>query len=188
VDIFTAVSVNGGTSWGPNEQLTTAQSDESANNPSRDLNNYTEYMGLAAFAGTAFVGWTDARAANFTTGNNEEIFFAPVSRAGEIADNHDDNDNGGNGNEGGRGDDFLTGHDGADTFIFRDNRTGDDIITVFDPSEDVVQLVGFDASFDPLAELCATARGAELNLGQGDTLLFLGRTVAEFSANDFQII
>ena len=68
--------------------------------------------------------------------------------------------------EGGRGDDFLTGNDGADVFIFRDNRTGDDIITDFDPSEDVVQLVGFDAGFDPLAELSATARGAELDLGQ----------------------
>ena len=90
--------------------------------------------------------------------------------------------------EGGRGDDFLTGNDGADAFIFRDNRTGDDIITDFDPSEDVVQLVGFDASFDPLAELSATARGAELDLGQGDSVLFLGRTVAEFSANDFQIV
>ena len=60
--------------------------------------------------------------------------------------------------EGGRGDDFLTGNDGADVFIFRDNGTGDDIITDFDPSEDVVQLVGFDASFDPLAALSATAR------------------------------
>ena len=90
--------------------------------------------------------------------------------------------------EGGSGDDFLTGNDGADVFIFRDNRTGDDIITDFDPSEDVVQLVGFDASFDPLAELSATAQGAELDLGQGDSVLFLGRTVAEFSANDFLIV
>jgi Ca2+-binding RTX toxin-like protein len=90
--------------------------------------------------------------------------------------------------EGGRGDDFLTGNDGADVFIFRDNRTGDDIITDFDPSEDVVQLVGFDEDFDPLAELSATARGAELDLGRGDSVLFLGRTVAEFSADDFRIV
>ena len=90
--------------------------------------------------------------------------------------------------EGGRGDDSLTGNDGADVFIFRDNMTGDDIITDFDPSEDVVQLVGFDTSFDPLAGLSATAQGAELDLGQGDSVLFLGRTVAEFSANDFQIV
>jgi hypothetical protein len=49
-------------------------------------------------------------------------------------------------------------------------------------------LVGFDTSFDPLAALSATAQGAELDLGQGDSVLFLGRTVAEFSANDFQIV
>lgn len=90
--------------------------------------------------------------------------------------------------EGGRGDDTLTGNGGADNFIFRDNRTGDDIITDFNPSEDVVQLVGFDASFDPLAELSETARGAELDLGQGDSVLFVDRTVAEFSANDFQVV
>jgi serralysin len=90
--------------------------------------------------------------------------------------------------EGGRGDDFLTGNDGADVFIFRDNRTGEDTISDFDPSEDVVQLVGFEEDFDPLAELSATAQGAELDLGQGDSVLFLGRTVAEFSADDFQIV
>jgi hypothetical protein len=40
----------------------------------------------------------------------------------------------------------------------------------------------------PLASLSATARGAELELGAGDSVLFLGRTVAEFSADDFQIV
>jgi serralysin len=90
--------------------------------------------------------------------------------------------------EGGRGDDFLTGNDGADVFIFRDNNTGEDVITDFDPSEDVVQLDGFDEDFDPLAALSATARGAELDLGGDDSVLFLGRTVAEFSADDFQIV
>jgi serralysin len=90
--------------------------------------------------------------------------------------------------EGGHGDDILTGNDGADVFIFRANQTGNDTLTDFDPSEDVVQLVGFDTSFDPLAALSATAQGAELDLGQGDSVLFLGRTVAEFSANDFQIV
>jgi Ca2+-binding RTX toxin-like protein len=90
--------------------------------------------------------------------------------------------------EGGRGDDFLTGNGGADVFIFRDNRTGEDVITDFDPSEDVVQLVGFDEDFDSLAALSATTRGAELDLGGGDSVLFMGRTVAEFSADDFQIV
>jgi serralysin len=41
--------------------------------------------------------------------------------------------------EGGRDDDFMTGNDGADVLIFRDNRTGNDIITDFDPSEEVAR-------------------------------------------------
>ncbi|MCA6109147.1 CHRD domain-containing protein [Bradyrhizobium cenepequi] len=90
--------------------------------------------------------------------------------------------------EGGRGNDFLTGNDGADTFVFRDNQTGDDIITDFDPSEDVVQLEGFDASFDPLAALTAQPLGTELDLGGGNSVLFQGRTLAEFSADDFQLV
>jgi serralysin len=90
--------------------------------------------------------------------------------------------------EGGRGNDSLTGNDGADVFVFRDNQTGDDIVTDFDPSEDVVQLVGFDPSFDPLAALTAQSGGTELDLGGGNTVLFQGRTLAEFSANDFQLV
>ncbi|MGY3620702.1 CHRD domain-containing protein [Bradyrhizobium sp. USDA 10063] len=90
--------------------------------------------------------------------------------------------------EGGRGNDFLTGNDGADVFVFRDNGAGDDIITDFDPSEDVVQLEGFGASFDPLAALTAQPLGTELDLGGGNSVLFLGRTLAEFSADDFQLM
>ena len=90
--------------------------------------------------------------------------------------------------DGGRGDDFLTGNDGADVFIFRDNGTGDDMVTDFDPSEDVTQLVGFDASFDPLAALSAQSLGTELDLGDGNSVLFVGRTLAEFNADDFLIL
>jgi serralysin len=87
--------------------------------------------------------------------------------------------------EGGRGDDILTGNDGADVFRLLANQIGDDTITDFDPSEDVVELVGFDASFDPLAALSATSQGTELDLGGGNSVLLLGRTVGEFSADDF---
>ena len=90
--------------------------------------------------------------------------------------------------DGGRGDDYLTGNDGADVFIFRNNGSGDDLVNDFDPSEDVAQLVGFDPGFDALAALSATARGTELDLGGGNSVLFVGRTLAEFSANDFQIV
>jgi serralysin len=90
--------------------------------------------------------------------------------------------------EGGRGDDILTGNDGADVFTFRANQTGDDTITDFDPIEDIVELVGFGGSFDPLAALSATPGGTELDLGGGNSVLLLGRTVAEFSADDFRIV
>jgi serralysin len=90
--------------------------------------------------------------------------------------------------EGGLGNDTLTGNDGADVFTFRANQTGDDMITDFDPSEDVVELVGFGVSFDPLAALSAATGGTELDLGGGNSVLLLGRTVAEFSADDFLIV
>jgi hypothetical protein len=62
------------------------------------------------------------------------------------------------------------------------------MITDFDPSEDVVELVGFGVSFDPLAALSATSQGTELDLGGGNSVLLLGRTLAEFGADDFLIV
>jgi Ca2+-binding RTX toxin-like protein len=90
--------------------------------------------------------------------------------------------------EGGRGNDSLTGNDGADVFVFRANGTGDDAITDFDPAEDVVQLVGFGATFNPLAALSVQPLGTQLDLGGGDSVLFQGRALADFTANDFQIV
>jgi serralysin len=89
--------------------------------------------------------------------------------------------------DGGRGDDNLTGNDGADVFIFRNNGSGDDLVNDFDPSEDVAQLVGFEPGFDALAALSAQAGGTELDLGGGNSVLFVGRTLAEFGADDFLI-
>ncbi len=68
---------------------------------------------------------------------------------------------GGNGADvidGGRGNDFLTGNDGADVFIFRNNGSGEDLVSDFDPSEDVAQLVGFEEGFDALAALSPSRR------------------------------
>lgn len=90
--------------------------------------------------------------------------------------------------DGGRGDDILTGNDGADVFIFRNNGSGDDLVTDLDPSEDVAQLVGFEEGFDALAALSPQTDGTELDLGGGNSVLFVGRTLAEFSADDFLIL
>lgn len=78
VDIFVSVSNNGGITWSANQQVTTARSDESIANAARDGNNYGEYFGLIAYDGVAHAAWTDARAANFTAGTNEDVYTAAI--------------------------------------------------------------------------------------------------------------
>lgn len=75
VDVFISSSPDGIT-WSANQRLTTAVSDESVNNAARDGNNYGEYFGLAADRCFAHAAWTDARAANFTNGTNEDVYIA----------------------------------------------------------------------------------------------------------------
>ncbi|MCH8824394.1 MAG: exo-alpha-sialidase [Planctomycetes bacterium] len=78
VDIYTSVSHDGAASWSRNQQVTTAQSDESVNNPQRDSRNYLEYIGLSVHDGVAHVSWTDARDDNFNAGTNEDIYSAAI--------------------------------------------------------------------------------------------------------------
>lgn len=79
--VYVASSTDGGGIWSANQQLTGAASDESTANPARDSNNYGEYFGLSAHDGVAYGGWTDARAANFTAGTNEEVYIARMAFA-----------------------------------------------------------------------------------------------------------
>jgi Ca2+-binding RTX toxin-like protein len=105
-----------------------------------------------------------------------------------FGDRGDDAILGGNANdtiEGGAGDDTLAGFGGADTFVFRFDAPGDDTINDFDTTADVVQLIGFDAGFDPLANLSDTTSGAVLDLGDAGEVLFFGRLANEFSAGSF---
>ena len=78
VDVYMSTSQNGGLSWSTNKQLTEAVSNESVTNAARNTNNYTEYFGMSAIGGYAFTAWTDARAANFTAGLNEEVYMVGV--------------------------------------------------------------------------------------------------------------
>ena len=83
----------------------------------------------------------------------------------------------------------MSGNGGADVFVFRAaEATGDDVITDFNLVDDTVRLVGF-AGFDPLGEPRPRRRKATLlDLGDGDQVVFLGRTVAEFTAGDFVLV
>jgi serralysin len=91
--------------------------------------------------------------------------------------------------EGGADDDTMGGNGGPDVFVFdAGESTGDDVITDFNRADDTVRLVGFGTGFDPLANLSQAADGTLLDLGDGDGVLFLGRLVAEFAADDFVLV
>jgi hypothetical protein len=84
-DIYFGQSTNGGLSFTPNVKVTTAMSDESANNPCADAGNqYGDYEGIVAYGGTIHPIWTDGRLDCTTdpaTGQRfgEEIFTALVT-------------------------------------------------------------------------------------------------------------
>jgi hypothetical protein len=84
-DIFFSQSTNGGLSFAANVKVTTAMSDESANNPFADAGNqYGDYEGIVAFDGSIHPIWTDGRfdatidpATGLPVG--EEIFTATIT-------------------------------------------------------------------------------------------------------------
>lgn len=71
VDVFTTRSVNCGINYKKNVQVTKpsaefnnstiSYSDESANNPAHNVNQYGDYIGVDARNARAYIGWTDSR-------------------------------------------------------------------------------------------------------------------------------
>ena len=59
VEIFMAISDDGGVNFGPNILISDGQSDQSTNNPNRTGNNYLEYIGIASYDCRAFAVWAD---------------------------------------------------------------------------------------------------------------------------------
>ncbi len=84
-DIFFSQSTDGALSFAPNAKVTTAMSDESADNPCADAGNqYGDYEGIVAFGGNIHPIWTDGRfdcTIDPATGQmlGEEIFTALVT-------------------------------------------------------------------------------------------------------------
>lgn len=84
-DIFFAQLTNGGASFAPNVKVTTAMTDESANNPCADAGNqYGDYEGITAYNGVIHPIWTDGRldcATDPATGQliREEVFTAAIT-------------------------------------------------------------------------------------------------------------
>jgi hypothetical protein len=59
VQVVMAVSTDGAASFEPNTLVSDDQSDQSANNLNRTINNFLEYIGIAIFDGVAFPVWSD---------------------------------------------------------------------------------------------------------------------------------
>ncbi len=72
-NVYTAVSTTGGASFSANTRISTSASDESANNPSADANQYGDYLGITMQGGKEHPVWTDTRAFRVAA---EEVFSA----------------------------------------------------------------------------------------------------------------
>ena len=75
-DIFFARSTDGGASFGPNVQVTTAPTNETCCGADRG-NQYGDYEGIAALGGSVHPVWTDRRAS--VAPLDEEVFTATLS-------------------------------------------------------------------------------------------------------------
>ena len=89
--------------------------------------------------------------------------------------------------DGGADDDMLGGFGGADQFVFLAGQSGKDIITDFEFGQDIAALSGFAEDFNPLDHLTQAAGGTKLDLGDGNSVLFLAKLVTEFDAADFAV-
>ena len=88
--------------------------------------------------------------------------------------------------DGGLGDDALFGNFGADLFVFND---GEDVISLFDPDEDQIDLTAFDTDVDTvLANADENRLGTTLNLGDGDELTILGVDIADLAQDDVLLV
>ena len=90
--------------------------------------------------------------------------------------------------DGGEGDDILTGGRDDDLFIF-DRGDGFDVITDFDPGDDLIQLNGFSiADFDGLMDAAVDDGGdvvITLDEASGDELRLVGVNKADLDDDDF---
>ena len=78
VNVFFAVSSNGGASFSTNVKVSTASSNETQGDFTNFGNQYGDYEGLDAYGGVAHPVWTDHRA-NLADELWEEVFTSSVT-------------------------------------------------------------------------------------------------------------
>ncbi|NKJ37686.1 family 16 glycosylhydrolase [Rhizobium sp. SG570] len=114
------------------------------------------------------------------TGNNRHAY-------GNSADNIITGGSGSQTIDGGAGNDVLTGGGGADTFIVTKGN-GSDLITDFS-TDDKVRLNQYGlTSFDQVvSHTSQDGANLHLDLGNGESLVFANKTVADLHENQFQL-
>jgi uncharacterized protein YjiK len=98
--------------------------------------------------------------------------------------------------EGGFGNDTLVGRAGNDTFVFEADAMGlgisQDRIIDFTVGVDVIELNGYGAAFDTLAEILAVsvdrASGVSIEFSATDTIIFSNVTRSQFTMGDFVFV
>ena len=90
--------------------------------------------------------------------------------------------------DGGGGNDVLVGGGGNDVFVMSKG-VGSDLIYDFVSGSDVVQLNGFDLYNFAMVRSAMSQSGTStlLNLGNGQTMVFLNKAVSSFTSADFQL-
>ncbi len=91
----------------------------------------------------------------------------------------------------GAGNDDLSGGAGADTFVFG-NTSGNDTVTDFDASEDILYLEFASTDFTSLADVTSAATamtqngqaGVLIDLGESDSVFVIGISIADLTANN----
>src|SRR5262249_5352037 len=122
-------------------------------------------------------------------GAGDDILFAGGDDIGNVLQGGDGNDR----LVSGQGQDGMIGQEGIDTFVFSTGTGADDHDSLLDfqSGQDVIELIGVGADFDPLAHLTDGANrvlGVTLTLDNGATIDIHNHTAADLQHSDFHIV
>ena len=119
-------------------------------------------------------------------GDDDDMIYGNQGRDKLDGGAGNDDINGGNGKDkliDGEGEDVLTGGRGPDTFVFVVDGEADEV-TDFNVRHDHLDLSAFNLDPEEDLDLEDTDDGLLLDLGDGDTILFAGLTIADVSGSD----
>lgn len=132
-----------------------------------DLNS-----GSATIAGAALT-ITPGSVHNLISGDGDDTLIA--GSAGALLD-------------GGRGYNLLKGGAGTDRYVIHRRAAGNDVLEHFDASREVIDLVGFGGRRFTDLQIQQDGNAIVLDLGNGQALKLVGKTVAELQSANFRFL